>query len=153
MLVNGSVTTKDGRKIPEKRFDASALPKGDFDEAGELWNIEGNFIRLRLPWTLINVSDPSSGMVLKDDRTGYLGTDRDTLRITKTDGFVIEALLWDPQASTVRGKLAMFKEKPFSWKGWEEAPPYRERFKKSYYILQYAWAEEAEKEKIFKSLP
>ncbi len=153
MLVNGAVTTKDGRKIPEKRFDASALPKGDFDEAGELWNIDGNFVKLRLPWTLINVSDPSSGMVLKDDRTGYLGTDRDTLRITKTDGFVIEALLWDPQASAVRGKLTMFREKPFSWKGWEEAPAYRERFKKSYYILQYAWAEEAEKEKIFKSLP
>ncbi len=153
MLVNGAVTTRDGRKIPEKRFDASALPKGDFDEAGELWNIDGTFIRLRLPWTLINVSDPSSGMVLQDERTGYLGTDRDTLRITKTDGFLVEALLWDAKAAAVQGKLTMFREKPFSWKGWEEAPPYRERFKKSYYILQYAWAQDGEREKILKKLP
>ncbi len=153
MLVNGSVTTKDGRKIPEKRFDASALPKGDFDEAGELWNIDGNFVRLRLPWTLINVSDPSSGMVLQDERTGYLGTDRDTLRASKTDGFLVEALLWDSKASATQGRLAMEREKPFVWPGWEETPAYRERFKKSYYILQYAWVDEAEGEKIFKKLP
>lgn len=150
MLVNGAVTTKEGRKIPEKRFDASSLPKGDFDEAGELWNIDGNFIRLRLPWTLINVSDPSSGMVLQDERTGYLGTDRDTLRITKTDGFLIEALLWDPKASALRGRLTMFREKPFTWAGWEEAPPYKERFKKSYYMLKEAWAVAAEEEKILR---
>jgi len=65
----------------------------------------------------------------------------------------VEALLWDAKAAAVQGKLTMFREKPFSWKGWEEAPPYRERFKKSYYILQYAWAQDGEREKIFKKLP
>jgi hypothetical protein len=91
--------------------------------------------------------------VLQDERTGYLGTDRDTLRVTKTDGFLVEALLWDSKASATQGRLAMEREKPFVWPGWEETPAYRERFKKSYYILQYAWADEAEGEKIFKKLP
>jgi hypothetical protein len=150
MLVNGAVTTKDGRKIAEKYFDASALRKGEFDEAGNLWRIEGKRIILRLPWTLINVTDPSSLKVLQDNRTGYFNPERDSLKVVPTDGFVPEAIVWDRKTGTVLGSLASSPVKPYLWSGWETVPKYTERFKKSYYILQSAWAEEAKKDPIFR---
>ena len=140
LLVNGKVVTKDGRAIAEKRFDASALRKGVFDEAGNLWNIEGNTIRLRLPWTLINVTDPSSLRLLQDSRTGYLGAERDNLLTVQTDGFIADAIVWNKNLGNTVGRSTMDRSVPFLWKGWETAPAYKERLKKSYYILQDAWA-------------
>lgn len=139
LLVNGKSVTKDGRVIAEKVFDASALRKGAFDEAGNLWNIEGNTVRLRLPWTLINVTDPSSLRVLQDSRTGYLGVERDNLMTTQTDGFIIDTIVWDKKLGTIAGRTAMDRAAPFLWKGWEIAPPYKERLKKSYFMIQEAW--------------
>ncbi|MDP2790819.1 MAG: hypothetical protein Q8O15_03570 [Rectinemataceae bacterium] len=139
LLVNGKVQTKDGRVIAEKRFDASALRKGAFDETGNLWHIEGNTIRLRLPWTLINVTDPSSLRVLQETRTGYLGVERDNLTTMQTDGFIADVIVWNKKVGTLAGRTTMDRAVPFIWKGWETAPPYRERLKKSYYMLRDAW--------------
>ena len=147
MLVNGAVKTKDGREIPEKRFDASALRQGAFDEAGNLWNIEGNRISLRLPWTYLNVSDPSSLRVLQDSRTGYFNAERDALKTTVTDGFIVDTIVWDKGRGRTSGGITVNPAKPFIWEGWEIAPPYRERMKKSYYILKDAWAADARGEK------
>jgi len=139
LLVNGKALAKDGRTIEEKRFDASALRNGSFDETGNLWQIEGKTIRLRLPWTLINVTDPSSLRVLQDSRTGYLGAERDNLMTTQTDGFIADTIVWDRKRGTIAGRTAMDRAAPFLWKGWEVAPAYRERLKKSYFIIQEAW--------------
>jgi hypothetical protein len=150
ILVNGAVTTKDGRKIGEKRFDASALRRGDFDEAGNLWKMDGEKISLRLPWTLINVTDPSSLQVLQDTRTGFYSSEHDALKTMKTDGFVVEGLVWNKKSGTIEGRFAQDASKPYLWKGWEEAPPYAERYKKSYFILRDAWAASEAADRIFK---
>lgn len=150
LLVNGAVKTKDGRTIQEKRFDASALRRGAFDEAGNLWRVEEGRITVRLPWTLINVTDPSSCKVLQDTRTGYPGSERDALKTAVTDGFLVDAIVWNRQKGSVAGATKMDRAAPFKWEGWEIAPPYRERLKKSYYILKEAWADEAVGEKQFK---
>jgi len=140
MLVNGKVTTKDGREIPEKRFDASALRKGIFDESGNLWYTEGNKIFIRLPWTLINVTDPSSLKVLQDNRTTFFNPERDALKVQTTDGFVFDAIVWDKGKGSTTGSLSSNVDKPYVWEGWESTPPYRERLKKSYTIIQKDWA-------------
>ncbi|TXT46451.1 MAG: hypothetical protein FD137_1252 [Spirochaetes bacterium] len=132
--------TKDGRTIPEIYFDASALRKGAFDESGNLWRIDGNRIFLRLPWTLINVTDPSSLKVLQDGRTGYFNPQRDALKVVPTDGFVVSALAWDRNAKKPSGSMQANPLRPYLWNGWEEVPRYIERYKKSYYMLQEAWA-------------
>ncbi|MCX7026491.1 MAG: hypothetical protein NT061_03165 [Spirochaetes bacterium] len=150
LLVNGAVTTKDGRKIPEKRFDASSLRKGDFDEAGNLWKIEGSRISVRLPWTLINVSDPSSLQVIQDKRTDYYNPERDGIKTETTDGFVVQALAWNRKTQSPVGTLKGDPSKPYAWKGWEEAPAYKERYKKSYYIIKEAWAASAAADGIFR---
>jgi hypothetical protein len=147
MLVNGAVTSKDGRRIPEKRFDASVLRRGIFDESGNLWYLDGNRVRLRLPWTLINVSDPSSRRVLQDVRTGYFAGERDALKTLNTDGFVVESILWDRNRAAAAGSAAVSPGVPYTWEGWEVTPAYRERLKKSYFILQSAWKADAETER------
>jgi hypothetical protein len=150
VLVNGKVTTKDGRFIPEQYFNASTLRKGIFDEAGNLWNIEGNTITIRIPWMRINVSDPSSMRVIQDPRTNIYIDKADELKTAVTDGFVTTALLWDIQAGKKLGEAGAAPTAPYLWSGWEEAPKYTERLKKSYYILRDAWAPEAEAESIFR---
>jgi len=146
MLVNGTVTTKDGRVIPEKRFDASHMRQGPFDEAGNLWYVEGNSIHVRIPWNRLNVTDPSSLRVLHDTRN--IGSpETDMLRTTRTDGFVFDARVLDPATRAQVGSLNANTGSPYVWQGWEETPPYRTRIKKSYMIVRDAWEQEAEKEK------
>lgn len=146
MLVNGTITTKDGRVIPEKRFDASHMRQGPFDEAGNLWYVEENSIHVRIPWNRLNVTDPSSLRVLHDTRSiGSPGTDM--LRTALTDGFVFDARVLDTATRAQVGSLNANTGFPYIWQGWEETPPYRKRIKKSYMIIRDAWEQEAEKEK------
>lgn len=144
-LVNGQVTTRTGFFIPEKRFDASALRRGAFDEAGNLWNSDGRRISIRLPWTWINVTDPSSPRVLQDFRLNYYNPEQDKLATVKTDGFVVGALFWDQSLGRAAGSASCDPRTPYLWKGWEYAPPWRERLKKSYFIIKDSW-EAAKKE-------
>lgn len=145
-LVNGKVTTKTGSDIPERRFNASLMRQGPFDESGNLWNIEGNLIHVRIPWNRLNVTDPSSRNVLNDARNiGDPGTD--VLKTIITDGFVFDARVLNAKTGTEAGRLNANTDSPYTWPGWEEAPPYRERIKKSYGIVRDTWKREAEKEK------
>jgi hypothetical protein len=102
-----------------------------------------NRISLRIPWTYLNVTDPSSLTVLNDGRGA--GTARVDLKTAKTDGIVADAIVWDEAKSKVAGAVDADPSRPYAWKGWETAPPFRERLKKSYYVLQKAWAGEADK--------
>ncbi len=145
MLVNGSVTSRDGTEIPEKRFDASAMREGPFDESGNLWNVNGNIVHVRIPWNRLNVSDPSSFKVLNDNRPiGDPGTDQ--LRTAVTDGFVFDARVLDSRSGGVIGQLLPNTTSPYLWTGWEATPPYRERLKKSYTVVREAWRKEAERD-------
>jgi len=139
-LVNAAVTTRDGRKISALRADASTLREGDFDEAGNLWNMRGNKLALRIPWMLLNVTDPSSGMVLQDPRRNIPVPGRDELKTVKTDGFVVYGIVWNDLLRQATGEIAAGPQTPYLWRGWDSPPVTKERLKKSYYSLQNAWA-------------
>ena len=153
ILVNASVTTKGGIKIPARYFDASALREGAFDETGNLWRMEGNKIFLRIPWTLINVADPSSLTVLQDKRAGTFNPDREILQTAHTDGFLPDLIVWDRLSRKKAGSLDVDPENRYLWEGWEVTPPYRERLKKSYNILKESWAVEAAAEMQLRRQP
>lgn len=101
-------------------------------------------------WTLINVTDPSSHRVLQDIRTTFFNPDRDSLKTTTTDGFILDALVWDTARQKATGRLGVDPSSPYLWEGWEVAPQYRERLKKSYYIIRDSWAGAAKAEIVFK---
>lgn len=135
-IINSKRITKDGRIIPEIRNDNSHLNKGNFDESFYHWNQNNNTIHLRLPWTLLNITDPTTHSVLDDNRafSGYPA--RDTFKTTITDGIRFTFILLNQNnvVDTLPNDLAQIPP-AFLWESWGE-PDYRIRLKKSFYIIQ-----------------
>lgn len=135
--------TKDGRTIPADFEDASALQRGTFDAIRHAWYVDGKVLHLRLPWARLNVTDPSSHMVLDDPKappTPPRG--KDVLQAVATDGVAVTAVLLDTRSRTVTALLpaapggASLDAPPlYKWQGWEE-PRYRERLKASYPLVR-----------------
>jgi hypothetical protein len=76
---------------------------------------DGNIISVRLPWTILNFTDPTALMVLHDDPAT---TARDAIQ---SDGVALAISAGGEVTETAR----------FIWTGWDEAPPTTERFKDS----------------------
>lgn len=81
--------------------------------------IDGASITVRVPWTLLNVTDPSALRVLDDDPTTR---PRET---TITEGFRVAVSIGDDLVETER----------LRWAGWESAPRYEERRKLGFAIF------------------
>jgi tetratricopeptide (TPR) repeat protein len=140
---------RDGTFYPEVIRSRSLLKRGttdpndpDFYYLAD-WIDSGNVIELRIPWGLLNVTDPSSHRVVSEERPspGEVGTAR-------TDGFRIYTVLFDPAGKKVlaalpgidsRGVLKADPDPLYTWEGWEE-PSFHIRPKKSYYILKKQFA-------------
>jgi hypothetical protein len=81
--------------------------------------VDGNQIDIRLPWTLLQVADPTQRSVIDDDKATW---PRET---TTTDGIAL--------AVSFAGELV---ETPrVSWNTWNEPPPFREYEKASLEIV------------------
>ncbi|MBR2098607.1 MAG: hypothetical protein IJ926_02865, partial [Firmicutes bacterium] len=96
----------------------------DFDSLADFIS-EGDCIELKLPWQLLNFSDPSR-MSIHDDYYVNYGIDyidTDSLKVGVSDGSDSRRI---PTAS-------------FPLKGWGNHVTYHERLKRSYYILQEYW--------------
>jgi hypothetical protein len=94
---------------------------------------------MRIPWMLLNVSDPSSRTVLDDKRT-FKQLSRDMLRTTKTDGFVFYcALFEDRKLGDILLGNSSFEVKKYTWQTWENVE-YVERLKESYKYIQEFFA-------------
>ena len=145
--------------IPALYSDESELRYGFFDPEHEEysslshWYVdeEAERIIIRLPWMLLNVSDPSEATVISDSGTYLAPPLRDELSTTDTEGFLFYAV-------TVSGKIEDYRlsegtpqplpvidfqprlgnifdlREPYLWPLWEE-PVYRARLKKSYPII------------------
>lgn len=96
----------------------------DYDSLAD-FIFAGDYVELKLPWQLLNFSDPSR-MTIHDDYYENYGVDYitiDTMHLGLTDG-----------AAQERTPLY-----PAALKGWGNTVSYHERLKPSYYILQKLW--------------
>ncbi len=136
-----------GRLFPPLHLDAGKLryteESGAVCVAGGDWraNTEEDYLEFRIPWALLNITDPSSRSVLDDS----LGTPE--LEVTRTRGVVVSVLsltnereprLSDSMPDLVReGRRYRFASdslKAYAWPGWESVS-YVERRKSSFGLL------------------
>jgi len=137
-LINKERAQEDGERIAPIYENTSALGFGTLEKSNYLWNLEGNVLSLRIPWTRINVSDPSRGRVLDDG--GKFNTDpiKDQLLTTLSEGIGISFVLVDSNSGLL---VASFPEQGvktpvvFPWKSWDE-PEFTQRLKDSYPIIK-----------------
>ena len=141
-------SSRDGKRIfPARHFSMSRLRFGTLDAKDPDYHSLADFyfrdrtIELRIPWGLINVTDPSSKRVLWKDRNG-------TTR--KTKGIRILAVSYKPNDGGVTAVptgrtqnhtdclpagLTASAVRTYSWEGWE-TPLYHTFLKESYYRYQ-----------------
>ena len=146
------VDTATGRIFPTISTDQSILEYGVFSAKDPRYRSLGNWyvepsnsrVVIRLPWALLNVTDPSSNRVIYDEAhnlppgpSGMRNLVTDSLGTVKTPGFAFFA------ATTSGDGLADFAPRsgdgksfgqaigPFSWRGWNMPRP-TERLKQSY---------------------
>ncbi len=155
-LVNRERETADGRFFSALYANESNLIYGNFNPDADNYNslahwyadVENDILLVRLPWMLLNVSDPSEKMIIQDPGPYIDLPLRDELEIVQTEGFIFYAatyritgdetdmrenpVLIDFEPRTVE----TFTENPtpYLWDGWEE-PRYQFRFKESYPII------------------
>ena len=151
---------RDGRYFPPQRYERGILRYGtldlqspDYDPLAE-WhaNVQTNTIDVRIPWNLLNVTDPSSFRI-------FAGLEKDGTVITaETPGFVMTAFSYRPmeaarlrpimeQGHAVADALPPMADptttqsrdlKQYRWSGWN-TPRYNLRVKDSYSILHKAF--------------
>jgi len=115
------------------RFDTGALLHGNANPEAEDFNSLADFmfgqdcVELRLPWQLLNFSNPSE-MMVHDDY--YVNYGVENLHIDE-----IYAGVGCEEGTRSRIPMAAFP-----LKGWGKHPAAHERLKRSYYILRDYWA-------------
>jgi tetratricopeptide (TPR) repeat protein len=144
---------RDGTLFPAQWSDRSQLRHGsidprdrDFDTLAD-WHTgrDGEFIEARIPWGLLNVTDPSSRRVLHDDPN-----DLRSIGTLSTPGFRFQAASFKPEGAPggetpFRGRVAdrlPGGEAPvagdfptYAWRVWDR-PTYRIEKKAGFPILQ-----------------
>ncbi len=110
-------TQQEVQYVGSLRVNRLGLPPSSMDAV----TIINNTITVRLPWTLLNFTDPSKGEVLHDNR----GTpERETL---VSDG-VAFSIVFQNQVQTTQSR--------FTWPGWNTVEGATEYTKESYHIAK-----------------
>lgn len=146
VITNRARFGRDGIFFPARGYNRGRLQYGTAEESTlSDWyhDPEAGLIEIRLPWGLLNVTDPSTRTVLDDaSGQGDFGT-------AVTDGFRFGVILYNESANrTVIGALPALGEDQWSseefplwtWDTWE-IPEYYARLKPVYYELRDTWAE------------
>lgn len=118
----------------EPSFETGKLKYGnanpdsaDFDSLADFAR-NGDYIEVKLPWQLLNFSDPSKMEILDDYYGGNYG-----IKFININNMNIGIMT----ESSDRCRLSSFE-----LKGWGNKVTYHERLKSSYYILQSLWNKE-----------
>ncbi len=137
-LINKARALSDGTPIPAHYEDSSALRYGQLIGSSNHWLVEGRTIAVRIPWTRINVSDPSEGRVLDDSRPYNSDPLRDVINTAYSEGLAVSLVLVENQTSQVVDQLPTAQAGAslvIPWTPWNQ-PVFQERLKDSYHILQ-----------------
>lgn len=133
--------SRDGKVFPEKIYNASILKEGNLSDdtlADFFYSEENNFLEIRIPWNLLNVSDPSQLQIIYS---------KDEKKIT--DGLRIMVASYKPlsrddsNASELQYETNITDMLPqnlsdikyYKWQGWD-FPKYIVRPKKSYFTMK-----------------
>jgi len=138
---------RDGTYYPARGYDRSPLRRGSSDPSSPAYgslaewmdSADGSFVEARIPWGLLNVTDPSSRQVVHETRNTT-----DLVETAASDGLRFHVLGLERLAD---GRLALSSSLPrgpapaagdfpaYLWPGWEQ-PRYHLRLKQSYEILK-----------------
>lgn len=125
---------RSGRRIPFEDYEAGVMRYGvgdpsepEFDSLSD-WYVGGDVLEVRIPWTLLGFTDPST---LKVWDYPYAA---DGIKSSEVDGVRIYPDT-RPAGATAEETIEPFG---YTWDGWEE-PTYHERKKQSYNILREAF--------------
>ena len=129
MLINRGYIDDKGRKIPPAYEELGLLKEGLFDEPRNTLQRSAHEISVRIPWGLLNASDPSSGTVLDD--TGHFADipGRDELETTRS-----ESILLYINIDIGKGYWQRY-DMEYIWTKWD-LPAYTGHVKKSYGLLR-----------------
>ena len=123
-------------QAPAEVFETGKLTYGNANPESPDFNSLADYImgdgcvELKLPWQLLNFSDPSL-MTIHDDYYEHYGIE-----------YISIDRIYAGLASD--GAESRVKLEPFGLKGWENDVTYHERLKNSYYILQKLWRDRNE---------
>ncbi|MBC3802881.1 hypothetical protein GH808_00290 [Acetobacterium fimetarium] len=135
VLTNKEAITADGTKTDAIYQDLSSLNYGTLENNSyNHWNIEENTISIRIPWTRINVSDPSAMRVIDDTRVIQSPT-TDELQTVITDGILASGVLVNKESNEPVASIGLSNTEAFTWETWN-VPSYKERLKDSYTIIR-----------------
>lgn len=144
VITNRARFGRDGRFYPATRYDRGRLRYGS--EASSTladWYLDerAGLLELRIPWDLINVTDPSTRTLLLDRRTnGAFGTvtanDFHVAVVVYRKGLQPKVVAALPQL--LNGELPATSFKPWRWRGWTE-PRFHSRLKPVYDSLRLLW--------------
>jgi hypothetical protein len=141
VLTNGLRFGRDGAEYLAMGYDRGLLPGGASPDGFWEWLEDGSALEVRIPWALINVTDPSSRRVV---RIGAPANKRGELATTQVDGVRLVLGLragetWHSLPATGRAEdIAQF-----SWATWEQPEwtsrrrPIFEAMREAYRALDY----------------
>jgi hypothetical protein len=146
VVTNRARFGRDGRYYPAQRYERGRLRYGA-ESSSTLadWYFEerAGLIELRIPWDLINVTDPSTRTLLADDRTeGHFGT-------ATADAFHLGALIYrkgsQPQVVGAapplqQGRWTAGGFNAWRWQGWT-TPRFHAGLKPVFDSLKLLWQE------------
>lgn len=107
------------------RYGNANPSSDDFDSLAD-FIANGDYIEVKLPWQLLNFSDPSRMAIHDDYYDGNYG-----IRYINIDKMYIGITKGDRDGRCVLSEFAL--------KGWGNRVTYHERLKSSYYIMQELW--------------
>jgi hypothetical protein len=144
VITNRSRFTRDGRFIPAQGYNRGRLRYGTQSRSSLsdwYWDRATGLLEVRLPWNLLNVSDPSTGTLLYETKEGdEIGTAhsdgiRVGLAITDRAGAIIATL---PELNP-KGQWEASSFPSWQWQSWT-IPRYHQRLKPVYDSLKAVWA-------------
>ncbi len=127
LLYNDNTATAEVFETGKLTY-GNANPKSvDFNSLAD-FTCSGDYIEIKLPWQLLNFSDPSRMTVHDDYYDGNYGIEYIT----------IDEMFVGLSCGNENGRITLSR---FPLKGWGNKVTYHERLKSSYYCLQSVWGD------------